>query len=297
MKVFITGATGLLGRSIYQTFLNSTHFETIGQGFSRAVDPLLKLDLCDQQSVFDSVRSIHPDLIIHSAAVRTPDTCENDHEFTDALNVTATETLAREAESLGAQFIYISTDYVFPGTNPPYSVEAETQPLNYYGKSKLAGENVAMTHHKDCSIFRVPVLYGSVQEIGESAVTEIAKSLLTNDQPKKLDNWATRFPTHVEDVSQALMKFVNHCRDSGGWHPGLFHFSGREPLTKYEMAQIMAQKLSVPADHLVSVDEAPPGPLRPQNTQLDVSRLEKIIETSHQPFAEAIGPILQPFFH
>jgi len=142
MRVLLTGASGLLGRAFVREFTKSS--DLYATAFSRSAPPLCRLDLRDKEKVNAIIQDFKPQLIIHSAAERHPDICENDHAATDALNVTSVKFLADAAKAIGATLIYISTDYVFDGTTPPYEVDASANPLNYYGKSKLAGENAAL---------------------------------------------------------------------------------------------------------------------------------------------------------
>ena len=69
--------------------------------------------------------------------------------------------------------VYISTDYVFDGTSPPYQVDDKTNPLNFYGKSKLGGEEAVREVDPHAVILRVPVLYGETEYNGESAVNTL----------------------------------------------------------------------------------------------------------------------------
>ena len=92
------------------------------------------------------------------------------------MNVGVTKALVEAINELNSDretpdhfMVYISTDYVFDGTSPPYKPLDEPNPLNEYGKSKLEGEQVM--HHSEGAILRVPILYGDVEYLKESAVT------------------------------------------------------------------------------------------------------------------------------
>jgi S-adenosylmethionine synthetase len=74
--------------------------------------------------------------------------------------------------------IYISTDYVFDGTTPPYEVDDKPNPLQFYGETKLAGEQAIQGVNKDAVILRVPILYGSTQYNGESAINVLIDVVL-----------------------------------------------------------------------------------------------------------------------
>lgn len=177
-RVLITGASGLLGRAIMQQFSNSDRWEVLGLAHSRVAEALKKVDLLDFDETKRIVNDFKPHVLIHAAAERRPDVVENDEETCMKMNVDVTETLAKAMNELNRDLkipqhfmLYISTDYVFDGTSPPYKPLDETNPLNKYGKSKVAGERVMQSYHPDGGILRIPVLYGNVEYLMESAVT------------------------------------------------------------------------------------------------------------------------------
>ncbi len=290
MRVLLTGASGLLGRAFVRQFEKSS--ELYATAFSRCAPPLHRLDLRDEAQVKALVRDFRPELIIHSAAERRPDICENDHEATDALNVSAVETLTNCAKEIGATLIYLSTDYVFDGTAPPYGIDARPNPLNYYGKSKLAGEHAALGAGAKVCVLRVPILYGPVENLEESAVTIIAR-LLEHNEECAVDDWAIRYPTHVDDVATAVRGLAD-LLEQGNRLPELLHFSGAEAFTKFEMAQIMAKACGRSGDHLRPDRRVTGGAPRPHNCRLDDSLLTGLVEAHKQPFREVIGDLIGP---
>ena len=171
-RVLITGASGLLGRAIVKEFTQSENgWEVLGLAYSRAKGALRKVDLKSKDEVDSVVEEFKPSIVIHSAAERRPDVVEKKEEETKMLNVDATRTIAEASAKANAFFLYISTDYVFDGTNPPYKPTDKPNPLNKYGQSKLDGENVTLEFLPRSGVLRVPILYGPVEHIHESAVT------------------------------------------------------------------------------------------------------------------------------
>lgn len=170
MKVLITGASGLLGRAIKSELEKVPSWQILGLGFSRLDDGLRKVDLTNTEELNQVMCDFKPDVVVHSAAERRPDVVGTKEAETEALNIQATENIAKLTEGSSGFLLYISTDYVFDGTSPPYKVHSQPNPLNKYGKTKLEGElktNCCQRH----AILRVPILYGDVQYVGESAVT------------------------------------------------------------------------------------------------------------------------------
>ena len=253
----------------------------------------------------DVVSKTKPNFIVHAAAERRPDQCSNNEEGTMAMNVLATKYMTEAANEHGATLLYISTDYVFDGTSPPYTPSDNPNPLNFYGKSKLAGEEACLEVGKDSFVLRVPILYGPVEYIEESAITIIGTSLLSS-KPSIQDNWAQRFPTHVQDVASVCLSFASSSLSSSPssssspspspYAGKIFHFGGNEQHTKYTIALLMAKLLGKDSSHLSPSNDPTPGASRPQNAQLDSSDVEKLGFYVHTPLAEGLAEALKPFF-
>ncbi|KAG1437671.1 hypothetical protein G6F56_012994 [Rhizopus delemar] len=157
MKVIVTGASGLLGRQVVKAF-EAANYEVVGTAFSRATDKLVKLDLTDADAVKSFIQKEQPNVFVHCAAERRPDVAERDQEGVLRLNVETPKNLATICKSSGVMLIYISTDYVFDGTSPPYEVEDKPNPLQFYGQTKLDGEIAIRGVYPEAVILRVPIL-------------------------------------------------------------------------------------------------------------------------------------------
>lgn len=249
VRILITGASGMLGRSILRHFNETTDYQCLGTGLSRASstygpsnnnnnkDALVKLDLLDETAIQHIMTKFQPHLVIHCAAERRPDKAAENPTRTKKLNVDSTAILAKECAQLklssssghgpvGCRMIYISTDYVFDGgiktgAFPPYQVDAQTGPVNDYGVSKLEGEKAVLDVKLDAKlapfIVRVPVLYAlDCENPEESASLTVANALKvkkgkTEKSSKiKIDNWGVRFPTLVDDVAKVIRMIVDH---------------------------------------------------------------------------------------
>ncbi len=291
-KVIVTGASGLLGRAIQRVFAASPEWETIGLAKNRVGDGMKRLDLLQPEAVRELLERERPDVVIHAAAERKPDVCEGQPELTQALNVTATSSLCQVAREVGAWTLFISTDYVFDGTNPPYRPGDRPHPLNAYGESKLAGERATLEGDSGNGILRVPILYGEVEQLAESAVTDLARSLLV-PTPVKMDHWAMRRPTLVDDVADVCLGLVNRCA-AGQPVEGVWHFGGEEPMTKYDMAVAMAEVLGRDASHLLPDDQPPAGTPRPRDCSFDCSALDALFSVGRSRFRDKIGGVLFP---
>lgn len=295
-QLLITGATGLLGRPVLRACRDVSGWTVTGTAFRRAAAGLERVDLSQPETIPAFLDRLAPDVIIHSAAERRPDVSEKDPAGTQRLNVGATAALAQWAAARGAFLIYISSDYVFDGTQPPYTPESPTRPVNAYGQSKLDGERVIRAAGGDTALLRVPILYGEVEELGESPVTVLAKNMLNARPGERLamEHWATRYPTYTPDVAVVLRQMVER-RLADRRFGGVFHWSGSEPMTKYDMALAFAPLLGFDPARLVP-DARPPsdGAPRPKDCHLDSSALERLGIGRRTPFASAFPAILAP---
>jgi dTDP-4-dehydrorhamnose reductase len=295
-RLLVTGATGLLGRPVLRACRAAPGWSVTGAAFRRAAPGLERVDLSDPAAIPGFLDRLAPDVVIHSAAERRPDVSERDPTGTQRLNVGATAALAQWAAARGAFLIYISSDYVFDGTTPPYTPESATHPVNAYGQSKLDGERAIQASGCDAALLRVPILYGEVEELGESPVTVLAKNMLGARPGERLpmEHWATRYPTYTPDVAVVLRQMVERRLCDSGFK-GVFHWSGGEPMTKYEMALAFAPLLGFDPARLIP-DARPPsdGAPRPKDCHLDSSALERLGIGRRTPFAQTIPGILAP---
>ena len=302
MKILLTGASGLLGRSlmVHLAPLTDTPDGLIGTAYSRIRLPLQPLDLTNEPAVRQAFAEWAPDLVVHSAAERRPDIVDGDPATAERLNVDATATLAELAVANAARFIYISTDYVFDGSTPPYTIDARPAPLNAYGRMKLAGEEAvraayAAVRNQSFAIVRIPILYGRVENLAESPVTELAAKLLQGNA-FKAEDWAMRYPAHVDDVARAITTVANGLMSSDPQGlGGIFHVAGREQLTKYGMARVMANELGLNPELVQSDPNPPAGAPRPKDCRLDPSRLVSLGFSPRIRFVDGVREALAPF--
>ncbi|MDD2598958.1 MAG: SDR family oxidoreductase [Kiritimatiellae bacterium] len=293
-NILITGASGLLGRRILKSFNEVKAWKVTGTAHTRPAPELTQVDLADLEHLTDFLDKARPEIIIHSAAERRPDVSQRDPEGTQRLNVGTTAEIAAWAAEHDAFLVYISTDYVFDGTTPPYHVDSLPNPLNSYGESKRAGEVAVLSACEEYAILRVPILYGLAESLGESAVTAIAQSLLdaAGSTAVTVENWAVRHPTLTDDVADVLRQMVLY-REEHPTFKGIFHWSGKEAMTKYEMALIFAEHLNFEKSRILPDNRPPAGAPRPKNSQLDTSSLTSIGIAKHTLFREALPRILQ----
>jgi len=279
MKVIVTGASGVLGTAVWDAFATaSTDHTVIGLANSRPGGERnhRKLNLLDFDAVSTFFREVKPNWVIHCAAERKPDVAEKDPEGTRKLNVDVPAHLAALSKELGFILVFISTEYVFDGTSPPYVPSAQPNPINLYGMTKRDAELAVLgIEGAHVAVLRVPILYGPAPSNAESAIN-ILIDVVRDQSGKKytMDHYQTRFPTNVVDIASFLVRLAK--RPESAPLPPLIHYSAEEPFTKYEMCLIFARILGLPHAHIIP-DAGPPPPgstPRPRNTQLYVRETE-----------------------
>ncbi|KAL0077766.1 hypothetical protein F4703DRAFT_1933649 [Phycomyces blakesleeanus] len=286
MKVIVTGASGLLGRAVYKQ-LKAANIDVVGTAYSRAKNGLVKLDLANESELEAFIAEQKPNAIVHCAAERRPDVAEKDQEGTRNLNIQVPKRLGSLCKTNNITLIYISTDYVFDGTSPPYEVTDKPNPLNFYGETKLGGEEAIREVNSDAIILRVPILYGDVEYNGESAINILLDSVQNQEKVVDMDNVGKRYPTNVQDIARVIKDLLVKRVDLGEDLKGTFHFTNTECFTKYTICQLFGNLLNLPIDHLKRQDEIPASAAvsRPKDAHLSNKRLEAIgIDTKSVPF-------------
>lgn len=203
--ILFTGSTGQLGRSL-ELALSHAHIPSVG--FSRE-----NLDLCDRLSVERTILHLTPDIVINCAAWTAVDDAEEHEESATRINRDAVGYLAESCRQVGARLIHISTDYVFDGqADIPYSVTASTSPVSAYGRSKLAGEDLArdiLGHN--LSVVRTAWLYS---EYGKNFAKTIGRKAL-NGEPVRVVADQIGQPTSTHALSGLIIQVI----ESGSFPP------------------------------------------------------------------------------
>lgn len=295
MKILVTGANGLLGQHLLKMLDNSTTHEIIATGRGKARLPFINcrypyfsLDITDGMAVNAFIDLHRPTVIIHTAATTQVDECETNPVACWNTNVTATRFLISAAEDIAARFLYISTDFVFDGLNGPYKETDLAAPVNYYGSSKLASEKAVMESHLSWSIVRTVLVYGNIL-IGNrnNMVSWVQQNLSAGKNIKVVsDQWRT--PTYVEDLAQGILLVVEKNAT------GLFHISGSEMLTPYEMAILTANYLHLDSSLIEKVDASifsQPGK-RPAKTGFIIDKAKQELGFAPMSFVDGLRKML-----
>jgi len=258
MKVLITGANGLLGQHLVKCLIESTDYSITATGkgvsrlpfFSSNRYDYLPLDITDGVEVNTFIAKNSPNIIIHTAAITQVDDCEKDPVHCWNTNVTATRFLLGAAEMVGANFIYISTDFVFDGEAGPYIESAIPAPVNYYGSSKLGAEKSVMESKLSWCIIRTVLVYGNILVGNRNNMVSWVQNNLSEGKSIQVVSDQLRTPTYVEDLANGILLAIQKKAK------GIFHISGDELMSPYDMALATAEYLHLDKNLIEKVDAA-----------------------------------------
>jgi dTDP-4-dehydrorhamnose reductase len=153
MKILVTGIGGQLGYDVIKS-LKQRDIECVGTDIA-------EFDITDFAATNAFITEYHPNAVIHCSAFTAVDKAEDNWETCCEVNVKGTENIAKVCKRIDAKMIYISTDYVFPGTGEHYyEVDDLTEPLSVYGQTKLDGENAVKAIVDKHFIVRISWVFG-----------------------------------------------------------------------------------------------------------------------------------------
>lgn len=297
MKILITGANGLLGQHLIKLLLEETRHTILatGRGACRLPFELsdlyeyFPLDITDGVAVQDFFRAHRPDIVVHLAAITQPDPCELHPVECWNTNVTATRFLLGAAEETNTRFIYLSTDFVFDGEAGPYCETDIPGPVNFYGSSKLAAEKAVQESRLQWAIIRTVLVYGNVITGTRSNIISWVKDNLSAGNPIKVVKDQVRTPTYVEDLAHGILLVIEKKA------AGIYHISGEEVLTPYDMALSTAGYLGMDASLMTSVNaETFTQPARrPLKTGFIIDKAKRELGYQPVPFRIALAKMLE----
>lgn len=296
MKILLLGANGQVGWQLQRSL------GVVGEviALNRHSMPHTG-DLGQADALARTVRTLRPEVIVNAAAYTAVDRAEREREQAFAINATACEVLAREAQAIGAWLVHYSTDYVFPGTGEqPWRETDATAPLNVYGHSKLAGEQAIVAHCPRHLIFRTSWVFDTW---GQNFLKSILRAAAQRDSLTVVsDQWGapTRAALIADITAQALMQ-LRGAGAAAEPRAGIYHLAAAgfthwqayaELAVRHAIECGMPLRTAPERVQPIPASQYPVAAARPGNSRLDTSRLCQAFDLHLPPWQDGVRAVV-----
>ena len=259
-NILVTGANGQLGQEFRK-------IATLFIQFNFLFVTKEHLPINDEDAVNIFFKNNPIDICINCAAYTAVDKAETERDLATSVNATAVGYLAKACRIYNAKFIHISTDYVFDGNGTkPYTENDKTNPVNFYGDTKLEGETIALKENEETIIIRTAWVYSSYRNNFVKTMLKLMKEResigVVNDQ--------FGCPTYAADLAHAIMQIIN----GNNFITGIYHYSNSGKISWYDFAkEISLQINSHCIVNGISTKEFPTPAARPYYSVLDTTKI------------------------
>ncbi len=265
-RIAILGGRGMLGTDLAKISRQ--------EDFDVTVFDLPEFDISNLnqlREVLDTAKTI-----VNCAAYTNVDGAESEAELAYQVNAEAVGRLGALVKEANAWLVHVSTDFVFDGqSDRPYVETDPPNPINEYGKTKLAGEQ--LLGQSDCHhcIMRIEWTYGAA---GNNFVTKLIKRAKTDKALKVVDDQIGS-PTATTEVAKVICKLLRKKPT------GVFHFASAGYVSRYEMAKFMFDNLSIDVTLLpCKTSDYVSAAARPLNSRFDCSKIEALLDEPIEPW-------------
>ena len=272
IKILLIGKNGQIGSAI-KKILNKINSNIICLSKK-------ELNLENLLSIEKKLNRIKPEIIINAAAYTKVEDAEKNKNLCYKINSLSTKKIAQWSYKNNSLLIYYSTDYVFSGKNKKsYKENDKTKPINVYGKSKLAGEKNIISSKCKYLILRVSWVYA---DKGENFPKKIIKKIRNeNEVPVVKDQIGT--PNHADFISEITLKIIQRIIKKPYTNPKVLNLSAKGYISYYNLAKKIYEKLKKKYKNCkitpIYTNELLTKIKRPLNSKLNVSKLEKFLNT------------------
>lgn len=271
----ITGKNGQVGWELQRTLMPLGQVIALGRE---------ELDLSSPDNIRSVVQSVWPDVIVNAAAYTAVDRAEQESELAMQINGIAPGILASEAKKIGALMLHYSTDYVFDGSSgKPYLESDKPNPINKYGRTKLAGEQAIQSTNADYLILRTTWVYTSRGNNFLKTVLRLAQEreqLSIVDDQKGAPTWARFIAESTAHIIRQSLKE----KYTGEFESQLYHltaggvtswFNFAEAVIKLAGDSVLKEKLNIKSVRPIPTKDYPLPAKRPMSSVLSTEKLQK----------------------
>lgn len=248
MRVLVTGGAGFVGRQLSCHLSDHGHdviatYHTNPPGITSVLTE--QLDVLDETQVRTLLVRLEPDVVVHAAALVDADLCEREPDRAWETNVEGTEAVARSCEAVGAKLILLSSSFVFSGDTDLYVEESTRDPVNVYGETKVAAEDIVREAAVTSIIVRIDQPYGwSTDWQSPTMVEWVLNRLDKEDGPLGVfSDWRNN-PVYNTDVAACIQLLL------GTTDSEIYHIVGPEHISRYHWARRIATVFGYDVDRI-----------------------------------------------
>ena len=292
MRLLITGSNGLLGQKLVGLLHDNPKVDLLatsrGENKLAALFPKVNfrnMDVTKAEEVNRVFAHFKPTHVINTAAQTNVDICETEREVAYEMNATSVKNLVAACEQYITHLTHVSTDFIFDGEAGPYDEEAKPNPVNYYGETKLAAEEIVMQAKSPWAIARTVLVYGIAHEYGRSNIVLWVKNSLEAGKSIQVVNDQFRTPTLAEDLAMGCWLIAEKSQT------GIFNISGEELLNPYQMALQVADYFKLDASLIQQTDGSKfvQPARRPPKTGFLIDKAKGLLHYQPHSFREGIA--------
>ena len=282
-KILVTGSAGLIGTQIVKDLLdNHKQVYSCYNKTKPELGIITHLDLTKKDDIVNTMNRIKPDVVIHLGAMTDVELCETETELAKKINTDATEILALESEKYNTFFVYMSTDYVFDGKVGMKKENDKTNPINFYGKSKLDGERVFKKITTPNVIVRTSTPFG-LHSKKISFPIWVKKNLELEKEISVVVNQYTS-PSYVPNISKMIIEIMERKIT------GIIHLAGATKISRYDFAVQISKIINANKQFLklIKMDQMDWKAQRPADSSLSVSKANKILKNKPEKIEDSL---------
>jgi dTDP-4-dehydrorhamnose reductase len=281
VRIYVTGASGLLGRELTKHLAAAGH-DALGAE---------RVDIREPEPIVRAIAAARPDWVVHLAAYTRVDDAEGEPEVAATVNIAGTVHVARGARAAGARLLHMSTDYVYDGEKgAPYVEDDPPRPISAYGRSKLGGEYAASAVVPEVLIVRGGWLYG----LSRGFPLAILNAARAQDRPPlRVVTDEVGCPTAAGDLAQGIVRLLAvRAR-------GIVHVANGGAVSRFDLARALLRLAGDDPGRVLPItqDQNQRAARRPRASALDLQRFTALtgapLRAWEEALAEHVASVLQ----
>ncbi|MGE0077338.1 MAG: NAD(P)-dependent oxidoreductase [Bacteroidales bacterium] len=286
MRILVTGANGLVGKKVVKQLVASGKHEVYATSLKRmqiegSQTFTSNLQNADINNLVDQLKL---DVVVHCAALSSPDACEVDRFVCKKMNIEVTSRIASACRDYSTFLLFLSTDFIFDGIKGNYTEDDAINPISYYGESKMESENMLKAMGIPHAAVRTSLVYGYEEKLSRPNVLTRVVQYLNKQQKYRVPVDQIRTPTLAEDLAKGIEYIVDNKKE------GLFNISGGDIISVADFAIMVANTFNLDESLLQRVttkELAEPAP-RPLNSSLIIEKARKELNYNPTPIVEGV---------